>query len=65
MQRIFSLLSSNRDVNYKVTASYIEIYNEFIRDLLDVNSPYLDLRDDPKLGVVIAGVHWESINDIA
>ena len=38
--------------------SYVEIYNEVIRDLLVANSKdtYLDLRDDPEKGVCIAGV---------
>ena len=38
--------------------SYVEIYNEIIRDLLLPNSKdtYLDLRDDPERGVCIAGV---------
>lgn len=38
--------------------SYVEIYNEIIRDLLLPNSKetYLDLRDDPVKGVCIAGV---------
>ena len=38
--------------------SYVEIYNEVIRDLLLANSKdtYLDLRDDPERGVCIAGV---------
>jgi kinesin family protein 18/19 len=38
--------------------SYVEIYNEVIRDLLLANSKdtYLELRDDPDKGVCIAGV---------
>lgn len=38
--------------------SYVEIYNEVIRDLLVPNSKetYLDLRDDPLKGVCLAGV---------
>lgn len=38
--------------------SYVEIYNEIIRDLLLPNSKetYLELRDDPVKGICIAGV---------
>lgn len=38
--------------------SYVEIYNEVIRDLMLSNcrETYLDLRDDPVKGVCIAGV---------
>ena len=38
--------------------SYVEIYNEVIRDLLLANSKdtYLELRDDPDKGVCISGV---------
>ncbi len=38
--------------------SYVEIYNEIIRDLLVTKSKdtYLDLRDDPEKGIIIAGV---------
>ena len=31
---------------HQVTMSYLEIYNENIRDLLDPSSGYLDLRDE-------------------
>lgn len=38
--------------------SYVEIYNEVIRDLLLPNckETYLDLRDDPDRGVMLTGV---------
>ena len=32
----------------KVTMSYLEIYNENIRDLLDPSSGYLELRDESR-----------------
>ena len=43
---------------FDLKVSYVEIYNEVIRDLLVVNSKktFLDLRDDPDKGVCIAGV---------
>lgn len=32
---------------YKVTVSFLEVYNENIRDLLTTADEYLDLREDP------------------
>ena len=38
--------------------SFLEIYNENIRDLLVANSnEYLDLREDPEKGPTVAGIH--------
>ncbi|KAK3755909.1 hypothetical protein QZH41_019437 [Actinostola sp. cb2023] len=47
--------STKEDVKYKVTMSYLEIYNEMIRDLLNPTSGILDLREDTK-GVNVAGL---------
>ncbi|KXJ07474.1 Kinesin-like protein KIF19 [Exaiptasia diaphana] len=47
--------STKEDVKYKVTMSYLEIYNEMIRDLLNPASGILDLREDAK-GVNVAGL---------
>ena len=44
---IFSSIMMNPDRNYAVNISYVEIYNETIRDLLVPSSNYLELRDDP------------------
>jgi kinesin family protein 18/19 len=41
---------------FRVTVSFIEVYNENIRDLLSTGDDYLDLREDPIKGPVIAGV---------
>ncbi len=40
----------------QVTMSYIEVYNENIRDLLAGNDVALELREDPIKGSVVAGV---------
>ena len=41
---------------YDVTLSYLEIYNELIRDLLNPDAGFLDLREDPLQGPTVAGI---------
>ena len=40
----------------KVTVSFLEVYNENIRDLLSDVEEYLDLREDPMKGPVVASI---------
>ncbi|NWS98151.1 KIF19 protein, partial [Mionectes macconnelli] len=44
------------EVDYTVSMSYLEIYNEVIRDLLNPSSGFLDLREDSKGSTQIAGI---------
>ncbi|KAI9101896.1 P-loop containing nucleoside triphosphate hydrolase protein [Phlyctochytrium arcticum] len=44
------------NATYTVSLSYLEIYNENIRDLLSGKADYLDLREDTTRGVVVAGI---------
>jgi kinesin family protein 18/19 len=48
--------SAERD--YMLKVSYVEVYNENIKDLLieKADSEYLDLREDAVKGVMVAGV---------
>lgn len=39
------------DRKYNIRVSFLEIYNEQIRDLIMVGSEVLDLREDPLKGV--------------
>lgn len=41
---------------FTVSLSYLEIYNENIRDLLSGKADYLDLREDSQKGVVVSGI---------
>jgi kinesin family protein 18/19 len=41
-------------VTYKMSVSFLEVYNENIRDLLSDTEEYLDLREDPIKGPVVA-----------
>ena len=48
--------TSERD--YMLKVSYVEVYNENIKDLLldKADGDYLDLREDAVKGVMVAGV---------
>ena len=54
---IFAEIKSLRnDYECEVTCSYLEVYNELIYDLLVVDSPPLELREDPERGPVPMGL---------
>ncbi|XP_069920779.1 kinesin-like protein KIF19 isoform X1 [Oryctolagus cuniculus] len=54
---LFEAIEGTRDVtDCSVSMSYFEIYNEVIRDLLNPSSGFLDLREDARGSIQIAGV---------
>jgi kinesin family protein 18/19 len=42
--------------DYKIKISYVEVYNENIKDLLNDRNESLELREDSVKGVCVAGV---------
>ena len=44
------------DREFKIRVSFLEIYNEQIKDLIVVSADFLDLREDPIKGLVVAGL---------
>ncbi|XP_065501079.1 kinesin-like protein KIF19 [Caloenas nicobarica] len=51
-----TLEGTTEEMDYRVSMSYVEIYNEVIRDLLNPSSGFLDLREDPRGSIQIAGI---------
>ncbi|XDB64709.1 hypothetical protein ABFV05_018325 [Capra hircus] len=54
---LFQAIEETRDsTDCSVSMSYLEIYNEVIRDLLSPSSGFLDLREDSRGSIQIAGI---------
>lgn len=57
LNTIFDLIGKdNSSDDFEITCSYLEVYNEVIYDLLEKSSGHLELREDPKRGIIVAGL---------
>ena len=65
IEDMFNQILLDLDKSYDIRVSYVEIYNEVIRDLLvpDHKDTHLDLRDDPIRGVILSGVTEFSVQE--
>lgn len=62
-EHIFEAIATSDNSKYLVHSSFLEIYNEEIRDLLGKdNKKKLDLKEHPEKGVYIPGKLY--LNDI-
>ena len=59
---IFRHIQSNPDRMFLVRASFLEIYNEEVRDLLSPDQKVLQIREDPRRGVFVKS-HEEFVTD--
>jgi len=60
IKELFDIIAekSNKEVEYKFSFSYLEVYNENIRDLLKEDNKYekLEIQEDPILGNIVLGL---------
>uniref|UniRef100_A0A8D2DVD0 Kinesin family member 27 n=1 Tax=Sciurus vulgaris TaxID=55149 RepID=A0A8D2DVD0_SCIVU len=69
IQEIFQSISENPSINFIIKVSYIEVYKEDLRDLLELETSMKDLhiREDEKGNTVIVGAkecHVESVDEV-
>ncbi|RKP36867.1 kinesin motor domain-containing protein, partial [Dimargaris cristalligena] len=63
IQEVFDYIKESSDRReYLLRVSYIEIYNETIRDLLSPSTPDLRIHDDKKRGVYVSPLKEEVVN---
>ena len=56
-------LNNNNDISYNIKVSYIEIYNEIVKDLISENSTSLMIVEDAQKGVICPNAKEIIIND--
>ena len=52
---LFEYIERENSLDFKIVISYIEVYNETLRDLRTSSDDSINLRDDPKLGSIVVG----------
>jgi hypothetical protein len=60
---LFQYIEAKDNLDFKIVISYIEVYNETLRDLLSSSQQNIDIRDDPKLGCVVVGAKEIVVNN--
>mmetsp|Transcript_27270 Transcript_27270/g.56059 ORF Transcript_27270/g.56059 Transcript_27270/m.56059 type:complete len:966 (-) Transcript_27270:197-3094(-) len=64
-EQIFENIKADPETEYLIRCSYLEIYNEEIRDLLgDDTKAKLDLKEDPDKGVHVKGLTDKVVGDV-
>jgi kinesin family protein 18/19 len=60
LESLFDKIDCLKNGKYRISISYLEIYNEKIRDLLTGKNDYLELQEDQVRGVVVSGISYMS-----
>lgn len=56
LQRLYDLVEAQPKGTVRVKVSYLEVYNELLRDLLTSEDTNIDIREEPGVGITIAGI---------
>ncbi|CAH0387740.1 unnamed protein product [Bemisia tabaci] len=65
-EHIFEAISLVEDIKYLVLVSYLEIYNEEIRDLLSEDKKKkLELKENPERGVYVCDLSHHAVHDVS
>jgi len=56
MNELFKQIRNNNEKQFVVKVSYLEVYNETLRDLLSVGEAAIEMREDATKGVIITGI---------
>ena len=62
---LFKIINNEKKKKYIIKISYVEIYNEIIKDLLSdqINSPPLEIRADAQKGVILQGAEFKKVTN--
>jgi centromeric protein E len=67
LEDLFSAISKDKDRDYLIRCSFLELYNESINDLLNTEGTGTNLTivaDDPTKGAIIGGLREEVISSV-
>ena len=60
---LFKIINNEKEKKYIIKISYVEIYNEIIKDLLADKNNQLEIRTDSQKGVVLQGVEFKRVTN--
>ena len=61
---LFNLVDKEKkNKNYNIQISYIEVYNEILKDLLNSNDNPLSIRTDPSKGIIVMGAEFKTVTN--
>ena len=60
---LFKIINSEKERKYIIKISYVEIYNEIIKDLLSDKNTQLEIRADAQKGIILQGAEFKKVTN--